>query len=454
MINRRVFLSTMLTIGLPIIIQQIISLSLNMIDTFMIGSVGVAELAAVGAANKVYFIFSTICFGIYSGASIFVSQYWGIHDVKNIRKVIAIQMRIGFILSVFTCITAFLFAPGILRLFVRDAHAIQIGAQYLRITCFTYIMTAFSFLMSFNSRAIHNLRIPTIATIIAITINTILNYGLIYGNFYMPQLGAQGAAIATLIARLIEMVFILTYVYTSKEHPLAADLSTITHLDHELLKRVVKTALPVAASESAWSVGTTVCFMAYGLLGTSAVAVVQVASVINDLFQCVFFGLGNACAVMIGNELGRQRSDLAYTYGKIFILMNLGFCLTMSIMLYASRAMIVDIYNYDEATSRLLDATIIAFALYNTPKMMSYVHICGILRAGGDTRFCMACDVIGIWCIAIPLAFLGAAVWKLPLPLVVALSFSDEIVKALITLWRFHSKKWIHILIQTSESLM
>ena len=104
MINRRVFLSTMLTIGLPIIIQQIISLSLNMIDTFMIGSVGVAELAAVGAANKVYFIFSTICFGIYSGASIFVSQYWGIHDVKNIRKVIAIQMRIGFILSVFTCI--------------------------------------------------------------------------------------------------------------------------------------------------------------------------------------------------------------------------------------------------------------------------------------------------------------------------------------------------------------
>ena len=189
MINRRVFLSTMLTIGLPIIIQQIISLSLNMIDTFMIGSVGVAELAAVGAANKVYFIFSTICFGIYSGASIFVSQYWGIHDVKNIRKVIAIQMRIGFILSVFTCIPAFLFAPGILRLFVRDAHAIQIGAQYLRITCFTYIMTAFSFLMSFNSRAIHNLRIPTIATIIAITINTILNYGLIYASIRCPGSG-------------------------------------------------------------------------------------------------------------------------------------------------------------------------------------------------------------------------------------------------------------------------
>lgn len=109
--------------------------------------------------------------------------------------------------------------------------------------------------------------------------------------------------------------------------------------------------------------------------------------------------------------------------------MNLGFCLTMSILLYASRAMIVDIYNYDEATSRLLDATIIAFALYNTPKMMSYVHICGILRAGGDTRFCMACDVIGIWCIAIPLAFLGAAVWKLPLPLVVALSLVMKLSK-------------------------
>ena len=116
----------------------------------------------------------------------------------------------------------------------------------------------------------------------------------------------KGAAIATLTARIVELIFIMSYVYKSKDHPLAANLSTIFHLDKQLCKRVIKTALPVAASESAWSIGTTGLFVAYGLLGTSAVAVVQVAGVINDLFQCIFFGLGNACAVMIGNELGRN----------------------------------------------------------------------------------------------------------------------------------------------------
>ena len=324
MIDRKVFVRLLLTIGLPIVLQQIISLSLNMIDTFMIGSIGVGELAAVGAANKVYFIFSIICFGIYSGSSIYVSQYWGIRDVENIRKVIAIEMRIGFFLALFTVGLALVFAPQILHLFVREPDVVAIGASYLRITCFTYLMTAFSFLMSFNSRAIHNLKVPTLASVLAITVNTVLNYGLIFGNFHLPRLGVEGAAIATLTARFVEMLLILGYVYFSEDHPLAVDGATIRRLDVPLMKRVVKTALPVAMSESAWSIGTTVCFIAYGLLGTSAVAVVQVASVINDLFQCVFFGLGNACAVMIGNELGRNHTKLAYSYGRVFIGINIG----------------------------------------------------------------------------------------------------------------------------------
>ena len=451
MIDRKVFVRLLLTIGLPIVLQQIISLSLNMIDTFMIGSIGVGELAAVGAANKVYFIFSIICFGIYSGSSIYVSQYWGIRDVENIRKVIAIEMRIGFFLALFTVGLALVFAPQILHLFVREPDVVAIGASYLRITCFTYLMTAFSFLMSFNSRAIHNLKVPTLASVLAITVNTVLNYGLIFGNFHLPRLGVEGAAIATLTARFVEMLLILGYVYFSEDHPLAVDGATIRRLDVPLMKRVVKTALPVAMSESAWSIGTTVCFIAYGLLGTSAVAVVQVASVINDLFQCVFFGLGNACAVMIGNELGRNHTKLAYSYGRVFIGINIGFCLVMTAALLLMKGRIIDIYNYDAATSRMLNLTLIAYALYTTPKMMSYVHICGILRSGGDTKFCMFCDLIGIWCVAIPMSFLAAAVWRLPLHWVVALSFSDELVKAMVTLWRFRSKKWIHVLVRREQ---
>lgn len=447
MIEKKTFIRLLITIGLPIVLQQIVSLSLNMIDTFMIGSIGVEELAAVGAANKVYFIFSIICFGIYSGSSVYVSQYWGIKDVKNIRKVIAIEMRIGFFLALFTVLLALFLAPQILSLFVREPEVIATGSSYLRITCFTYMMTAFSFLYSFNSRAIHNLKIPTVASILAISINTFLNYALIFGTMGFPRLEVQGAAIATLTARFVEMLLILGYVYFSKDHPLAARKENIVHLDKPLMKKVIKTALPVAMSESAWSIGTTVCFIAYGLLGTRAVAVVQVASVINDLFQCLFFGLGNACAVMIGNELGRNHKDLAFAYGKVFIGINLAVCVIMTLALLLCKNLIIDIYHYDAITSRMLDLTLIAYALYTTPKMMSYVHICGILRAGGDTKFCMYCDILGIWCVAIPMAFIASVVLKLPLHWVVALSFSDEIVKAAVTLWRFHSRKWVHVLI-------
>ena len=126
----------------------------------------------------------------------------------------------------------------------------------------------------------------------------------------------KGAAIATLTARIVELIFIMSYVYKSKDHPLAANLSTIFHLDKQLCKRVIKTALPVAASESAWSIGTTRIIRCLWLLGTSAVAVVQVAGVINDLFQCIFFGLGNACAVMIGNELEETTKILPLLMAK------------------------------------------------------------------------------------------------------------------------------------------
>ena len=294
MIDRKVFVRLLLTIGLPIVLQQIISLSLNMIDTFMIGSIGVGELAAVGAANKVYFIFSIICFGIYSGSSIYVSQYWGNPRCRkypqgdcnrNAHRIFPRPVYCWAGAGVCTADSASV---------CKRTGCCGVGASYLRITCFTYLMTAFSFLMSFNSRAIHNLKVPTLASVLAITVNTVLNYGLIFGNFHLPRLGVEGAAIATLTARFVEMLLILGYVYFSEDHPLAVDGATIRRLDVPLMKRVVKTALPVAMSESAWSIGTTVCFIAYGLLGTSAVAVVQVASVINDLFQCVFFGLGNA----------------------------------------------------------------------------------------------------------------------------------------------------------------
>lgn len=194
----REFYKTALVIAIPIVIQNLISIGLNMADTIMIGKLGVDELAAVGTANRLYFVFSTLCFGVYSGAAVYVSQYWGVRDIPNIRRTFGIDLCLGGGISLLFMTLALALAPQILFLFTRDANVIGLGSGYLRIVSLSYPLTAMSFAVNFNSRAIHNLRVPTLINMMALCINLVLNYGLIYGKLGMPQLGVNGAAIATL----------------------------------------------------------------------------------------------------------------------------------------------------------------------------------------------------------------------------------------------------------------
>lgn len=441
------FYKSMLVIAIPIIIQNLISIGLNMADTIMIGKLGVSELAAVGTANRLYFVFSTLCFGIYSGAAVYVSQYWGVKDIPNIRKTFGIDILLGGGLSLIFTVIALFFAPQILFLFTREQAVIDLGSQYLRIVALSYFFTSMSFAVNFNSRAIHNLNVPTIINSLALFINLGLNFCLIYGKFGFPKMGVQGAAIATVIARVVEFILMVLFVYGSPEHPLAGKPKELASFDKEMFKKVLNTSFPVILSEGGWSIGNTVYYIAYGLLGASAIAVVQVASTINDLFQCLFFGIGNASAVMIGNELGRKNSDSAYDYAGMFLKMTLIINIFVSLALYFSRGFIISIYGFDAVTNLMLDKTLVVYAIYMAPKMFTYVLFCGILRAGGDTKFCAILDITGVWIIGVPLAFLGVLVFNLPLHVVVGLVFFEEWIKLIFSFKRYRSKKWVKTLI-------
>jgi len=441
------FYKPMMVIALPVVIQNLISIGLNMIDSIMVGQLGVNPLAAVGIANRVYFVFSMICFGIYSGSSIFIAQYWGVKDLKNIKKLFGMNLFLGTVLSVALSVAVFIFPRQIVSVFSNDVTVINDGITYLRIISVSYLFTALSYAASFNSRAIHKLKAPTIISAIAISINTVLNYLLIYGVAGFPKLGVAGAAIATVIARIVEFVLMFGYIYKSKEHPLAGNLKELMSWDFKMFKNTLKTSLPVIISESSWSLGTTVYYIAYGMIGPSAIAVVQVAYIINDLFQSMFFGVGNAAAVMIGNEIGRNKMDKAYDYSMAFLKITLWLNIIISICLFLVRNLIVNMYNFDPQTNLMLERSLIVFSIYMTPKMFSYMFICGILRSGGDTKFCMYLDLISIWLIGVPLSFFSVLVLKLPIYYVLAVVFSEEIFKLAIVLKRYYSKKWINNLI-------
>ena len=440
------FCTTALSIGIPVIFANLITIGLNMMDTLMIGKLGLEELAGVGAANRIYSVFIIICFGFYSGSAVHLAQYWGIRDIPNMRRLVGVDLTFAIGFSLLVMVAGYLFAPSIIDLFLDEPQVIDYGVEYLRAVLLSYGLASISLVFSFLSRSIHRLLAPTLINGVAFVVNTVLNYCLIFGKLGFPELGVKGAAVATVIARAVELLAMLLYIYTAKEHPLAARLKEMFAWDKPFLKMTIRTTIPVVLSEGAWSSGQALYYIAYGNLGFAAQAVVQVSSVVSDLFQTIFFGVGNACAVMIGNELGRGKRDLAYTYSQLFLRITAILCIIMTVLLLLSRNVIINIYDYDPATNAVLRETLVVYALFNTPRMLTYTLLVGILRAGGDTSFSSTLDILGIWCIGVPLAFLSAKVWGLSLSWVIALSLSDEIIKTFICLWRMKSRKWMHVL--------
>ncbi len=441
------YLRLVLTIALPIVLQSLVGVGLNMVDTLMIGLLGVDQLAAVGAANRLFYIFMMFCFGLYSGTSIYSAQYWGVKDMSGIHKVFAVKIYLGSLLALIFMGVAILFPDQFISLFIEEAQVKGMAKEYLNIIWISYIFMAISYAIAYICRSFHKLILPTIINLIALIINTILNYGLIFGNFGLPELGIAGAAWATVIARITEMSLLILMIAISKNHPLKAKLKTLLAWDKPLAKQIIKTTLPVLTTEGAWGIGNSMLYMAYGLLGSVALAVTQVAAVINELFQTVFYGVGVSSAVIIGNELGRSQLAKAYQRGRQFIIITLILGVVATVALILSRSYIANFYNFDQQTNQVLVNTLLVYALFIPAKMLSYVLICGVLRGGGDTKYTMYFDIGSIWLMGIPLAFLAAGLWGLPLPMVVALAFSEEIIKCAFMLQRFFSQKWLNVLI-------
>lgn len=450
-LHRKDFYKTMLTIGAPIALQHLIGSSLNLVDTLMIGRLGENAIAAVGIANRLFFLFILFIYGAYSGCGVFTAQYWGKKDKKNIHRILGIMLVFGIGFSFLFTLAAILFPRQILLLFSRDAIVLDLGVQYLRIVAISYIMTAITFAYSFSCRSVHKTTLPMVVSIIALSINTVLNYVLIYGKFGMPTLGVQGAAIATTIARTLEMILLVAFIYKDKEHPLVGNIKEYFDIHKDMVVNVVKTATPVFVNEATWALGNVVYFIAFGFLGTEAVAVVQICYTVSDFFQALFMGLGSACAVMIGNEVGRGENEKAMAFSMEFIKLTVVFSIVIAAMLYFSRPLIIILYsNLTLVTQNMLMATLAVIAFYQIPKMYTFTMIVGVLRGGGDTKFCMYLDLLSVWLIGVPLGFISVLVWHWPVHWVIAAVYFEEVIKVFITFPRFIGKKWIHNVIEFS----
>lgn len=440
----KTFYRKMILIGLPIVFQNLISIGLNLIDSLMIGRLGEAEVAAVGAANQVYFVFVISLFGFYAGAAVHTAQYWGARDIPNVRKMLGINYIVGILFSAAVTAFAFAFAPQLLGLFSEDSEVISLGVGYIRIACFSYFFAGLSMAISYNSRAIQNLKLPTIVNAVALCVNAILNYLLIFGIAGCPELGVKGASVATLIARIFEFIVLFTVIYLQKEHPFKAGPKELFSFDWHYFLKAARTAVPVVMSEFSWAACVALIFMAYGKIGTEALAVAQVANTISDMLQSVFFGVGNATMMLIGETLGQRNKEEAYLNGKRSIRATLILIFVTTIMMLAVNRTVTGFFNFDPATLELMYETLVVMALLIGPKMLAYIYICGILRAGGDTVFCMYLELICNVLVQVPMAYFAVLVLHASLPVAMIMVAAGELVRIIACEPRFRSKKWIN----------
>ena len=449
-IKDRPFMREMLTIAVPISLQQLINASLNLIDVLMVGQLGETSIAGIGLSNQLFFVFILLLFGLTSGMSIFTAQFWGKREIEPIRKVLGMSILTASLIAVIFTVAATVFTRSVLGLFTNDTNVIEIGSQYLGIVGFSYIAVALATAYIAALRSIQLVKITVIASVAALLFKTTLGYSLIFGHFGLPALGVRGAAIGTASGWTLELILLLIFIYTQKT-PLAANPLSFFTFEFSFFQRVLRTTLPAVANELFWSVGIATYNGIYAHIGTEAIAAINVNATIEELGFVVFMGLGNACAVMVGNRIGAGKKDEAHEIVRRLILLSVISAWLVGLAVFIVRDVVIGWYNLSPAGIHNVRMLMLVMVCVLWIRMFNFITFIGALRAGGDTLFALVMEICSIWLIGVPAAYIGAFILDLPVYIVYLMVGLEELAKAFVSFWRYRSRKWIHDVVNLDE---
>lgn len=444
----KAFLKRTIGIALPIALQSLLNTTVNFVDTLMIGQLGETSIAAVGLANKVFFVFTLLVFGIVSGSGVLTAQYWGKRDVPNIRRVLGMSLILSVVVSLLFVIPSMLCPDLVMRIFTDEKDTIKIGATYLAIVAISYPFTAVTNAYVALLRGVNQVKAPVIITSISIIVNVVFNYLLIYGKFGFPELGVAGAAIATLLARIVEWAVLLCIVY-GKKGPAAAKPRELITFSKGFLAKYFGTVTPVIINEFMWGLGVTLYSVAYGRMGKSAMAAITITQTVEQITQVVFMGMSNAAAVILGNEMGAGHLKSAEKHAKSLIWLQFILTIFIAVIGFFNKDAIISLFAVSDKVQNYFKLCFTAYILYMPFKTFNFINVVGILRSGGDTKACLFLDCTGVWLIGIPMAFIGGLLLHLPIYIVYAMVMIEEIYKFALGLVRYRQKKWLRDLVAT-----
>ena len=451
-INWKNFYKQVCLLIIPMALQNLINVGVQAADVFMLGRVGEKVLSGASLAGQIQFIMTLILFGTTSGATVLTAQSWGKKDTRTIEKILGMGMLIGIGGALAFALAAELIPETLLRIYTNDPEVIAEGAKYLRIVALSYVIMAATQVYLYIMRSIERVVIATVVYGASLIVNIIVNAVLIFGLMGFPKMGIEGAAIGTLISRILGLMIVIWYA-KFRNKVVRFHLSDMWNIDKVLLKDFLFYATPVILNELVWGMGSSANTAVIGHLGSAAVAANSVVQVVRELSTVVVFGVSNATAIYLGKTIGERQYELAKAYGRRFAVLSVitGF-IAAGIILVSAPAVSRFMTLSPEAKSYLM------FMFF----VMSYFALCqainttlvvGVFRSGGDTRFGLRLDATTMWCCSILLGAIAAFVFRASVPVVYVLLMSDEVIKVPITVKRFLGYKWIKNVTREQEEL-
>lgn len=446
--DNKKFYKTLITLCIPIIIQNLLSNLINMVDTIMVGGLGEISVASIGIANQYFFLYNMALSGIIGGASLFIAQFYGKNDKLNIRKITGLSVISALMIGITFMIVA-LFSPKfIIYFFSKDLDVIKVATNYFSIIGFCYPIIAISNVFSMGSRSIRNPKLGMICSTISLFINIILNYVFIFGKLGMPALGASGAAIATVIARIIELILLVSYIYFIKDdYELRFTFKDIKLINKDLLKAYISKTTPTFLNDTLWAFGTVLYAVAYSKAGTSAIAASQIASSTGNFFIVTAVCVAIGSSIMIGNELGADNIKKAIHYSKKFAILVTLVGAIFGLLLIISIPGLIKLFSVSDQLMPDIKKIFVIMGILMALKTFNTFIIIGVLRSGGDTKYALFLEMGCMWIVSLPLTFF-AAYKGLPIYILVGLTYTEEVVKFIFGVPRAISKRWAQNLVK------
>ena len=441
-LNRKAFYRTFFAVVIPIAIQNLINAAVGVADTLMLTFVSQTALAAVSLAGQVQFLLNMVFFGVSAGITMLTAQYWGKGDIESSEKVLSIGLKISILCSALFFVAVVFFPELVMRIYTNDPGMIEAGSQYLRVVGFSYLFMGFSQPYLSALKCIEKVKESTLINSTALVLNIVLNATFIFGWIPgIPPLGIFGVALATVIARAIE--FILCIIVGERIKSLRLRPRLFTLHSKVLTKDFIQLALPALGNDVIWSLAFSAYSVIMGHLGEDLVAANSIVSTMRNLVSTFGFGVASGTAIILGNLIGSGDLKLAEKNAGRLLWLTFLTSLMGSFLILCCHPIVPLIKTLTPQAAEYLHTMIWISSVYVIGGPMNTCLICGIFRAGGDSKFGFYCDVITMWAVFVPLGFIAAFLLNLP-PMIVYLILScDEFAKMPFVFRHYFKKGWL-----------